>query len=47
MQIYLQAIQNTNIHDIQISTGQNKQNKDKHNNHMRLSNQDIPVENQL
>jgi len=31
MQIYLQAIQNTNIHDIEISTGQNKQNKDKQN----------------
>ena len=31
MKIYLQAIKNTNIHDIEISTSQNKQNKNKHN----------------
>jgi len=52
MQIHLLAIQNTNIHNIEISIGQNKQNKDKQNknkqnNHTRLSNQDIPVEDQL
>ena len=52
MKNYLLAIQNTNNHDIEISIGQNnqnqgKQNKNKHNNHMRLSDQDIPVEYQL
>jgi len=29
MHIFLQAIKNTNIHDIEISTSRNKQNKDK------------------
>ena len=31
MQNYLQIIKNTNIHDIEISISQNKQNKDKQN----------------
>jgi len=52
MQIYLLTTQNTNIRDIEISIGQNKQkkdkqNKNKQNNHTRLSDQDIPVEDQL
>jgi len=52
MQIYLRTIQNTNIQDIKISTGQNRQDKDKQNKKqnshiMRLSDQGILVEDQL
>jgi len=47
MKNYLLALQNTNNHDIEISIGQNKQNQGKQNNHMRRSDQDIPVEDQL
>jgi len=52
MRNYLLAIQNTNNHDIEISISQNKQNqrkqnKNKQNNHIRLSDQDTKVEDQL